>query len=52
MALSISQIAKEHQEFVLTKLKEAEQALHPSSTEDEELVRRAVFFSTEQISDI
>ncbi|MGE7110707.1 hypothetical protein [Lysinibacillus sp. NPDC047702] len=43
MALSISQIAKEHQEFVLTKLKEAEQALHPSSTEDEELVRRAVF---------
>ncbi len=43
MALSISQIAKEHREFILTKLKEAEQALHPSSTEDEELVRRAVF---------
>lgn len=43
MALSISQLAKEHQEFVLTKLKEAEHDLHPSSTEDEELVRRAVF---------
>lgn len=43
MALSISQLAKDHQEFVLTKLKEAEQVLHPSSTEDEELVRRAVF---------
>lgn len=43
MALSIAQLAKEHQEFVFTKLKEAEQALHPSSTEDEELVRRAVF---------
>lgn len=43
MALSISQLAKEHQAFVLTKLKEAEQGLHPSSTEDEELVRRAVF---------
>ncbi len=46
MALSISQLAKEHQQFVLAKLKEAEQDLHPSSTEDEELVRRAVFFST------
>lgn len=44
MALSISQLAKEHQQFVLAKLKEAEQDLHPSSTEDEELVRRAVFF--------
>ncbi|UZN00037.1 hypothetical protein OL548_09200 [Lysinibacillus sp. MHQ-1] len=43
MALSISQLAKEHQAFVLTKLKEAEHDLHPSSTEDEELVRRAVF---------
>lgn len=43
MALSIAQLAKEHQEFILTKLQEAEQALHPSSTEDEELVRRAVF---------
>lgn len=43
MALSISQLAKDHQEFVLTKLKEVEQGLHPSSTEDEELVRRAVF---------
>ncbi|MGE6513601.1 hypothetical protein [Lysinibacillus sphaericus] len=43
MALSISQLAKEHQQFVLAKVKEAEQDLHPSSTEDEELVRRAVF---------
>ncbi|MFJ7952327.1 hypothetical protein ACIQZG_12460 [Lysinibacillus sp. NPDC096418] len=43
MALSISQLAKEHQQFIFAKLKEAEQHLHPSSTEDEELVRRAVF---------
>ncbi|GLC87902.1 hypothetical protein [Lysinibacillus piscis] len=43
MALSIAQLANEHRQFVLTKLQEAEQALHPSSTEDEELVRRAVF---------
>lgn len=43
MALSISQLAKEHQPFILAKLKEAEQELHPSSSEDEELVRRAVF---------
>ncbi|MEG0259395.1 MAG: hypothetical protein RR651_05935, partial [Lysinibacillus sp.] len=43
MALSISQLAKENEQFVLAKLKEAEHHLHPSSTEDEELVRRAVF---------
>ncbi|MEG0381415.1 MAG: hypothetical protein RR603_06930, partial [Kurthia sp.] len=43
MALSITQLAKEHQQFIFAKLKEAEQHLHPSSTEDEELVRRAVF---------
>lgn len=43
MTLSISQLAKEHQPFIFAKLKEAEQHLHPSSTEDEELVRRAVF---------
>lgn len=43
LALSISQLAKENQQFVFTKLKEAAQHLHPSSMEDEELVRRAVF---------
>ena len=43
LALSITQLAKEHQQFIFAKLKEAEQHLHPSSTEDEELVRRAVF---------
>lgn len=43
MILSISQLANEHQPFIFAKLKEAEQHLHPSSTEDEELVRRAVF---------
>ena len=43
LILSISQLAKEHQPFIFAKLKEVEHHLHPSSTEDEELVRRAVF---------
>lgn len=43
MGLSISEIARDHQAFILRELEKYEQQLHPSSSEDEELVRRAVF---------
>lgn len=43
MALSIPDIARDHREFIATKLTEYAQRLHPSSAEDEELIRRAVF---------
>lgn len=36
-------IARENRDFIINKLDEYEQLLHPSSSEDEELIRRAVF---------
>lgn len=43
MALSISTLAREHKLFIQTQLEQIEHALHPSVSEDEELVRRALF---------
>lgn len=43
MGLSVAEIARDHRDFITEKLDIFEQQLHPSSTEDEELVRRAVF---------
>ena len=43
MALSISSLTREHAETINKKLEQYAQALHPSSAEDEEVVRRAVF---------
>lgn len=43
MGLSIPEIARNERDFILKKLTTYEQTLHPSSAEDEELVRRATF---------
>lgn len=43
MALSVPEIAREQRDFIEKKLVSYEQRLHPSSAEDEELVRRATF---------
>lgn len=43
MSLSVSTIAKEHEKFIRDRLEMAGRSLHPSVTEDEELVRRAMF---------
>ncbi|MER2108100.1 MAG: hypothetical protein ABS949_14285 [Solibacillus sp.] len=43
MGLSIPEIARDERDFILNKLTSYEQSLHPSSAEDEELVRRATF---------
>lgn len=43
MALSISALTREHAETIQKVLEQYETALHPSSMEDEEIVRRAVF---------
>ncbi|WP_107942051.1 hypothetical protein [Metasolibacillus fluoroglycofenilyticus] len=43
MALSISDVAHRHSAFIRQQLEEMERLLQPSSIEDEELVRRAVF---------
>lgn len=43
MGLSISEIARDHATFIHQELDKYEQQLQPSSSEDEELVRRAVF---------
>ncbi|MFC7685798.1 hypothetical protein [Ureibacillus sp. GCM10028918] len=43
MGLSISTLAWEQAAFIRTQLEHIEQSLHPSVTEDEELVRRALF---------
>ncbi|WP_042470950.1 hypothetical protein [Bacillus ndiopicus] len=43
MALSISDVARRHSVFIRQQLEEMERLLQPSSVEDEELVRRAVF---------
>lgn len=43
MSLSIVEIARMHKEFIYKKLNEMEHDLLPSSDEDQELVRRAIF---------
>lgn len=43
MGLSIPVIARDHTDFIKRELAKYERELHPSSSEDEELVRRAVF---------
>lgn len=43
MALSISALTREHAETIQKVLEKFETTLHPSSYEDEEVVRRAVF---------
>lgn len=43
MSLSILEIARLHKEFIYKQLNEMEQTLLPSSDEDQELVRRAIF---------
>lgn len=43
MGLSVSMIAKEHEDFIRNGLERAEKSLHPSVTDDEELVRRSLF---------
>ncbi|MDN4492137.1 hypothetical protein [Ureibacillus aquaedulcis] len=43
MGISISTLAWEQATFIRTQLQQIEQSLHPSVTEDEELVRRALF---------
>lgn len=43
MGLSISEIARDNAMFIQQELEKYEQQLHPSSSEDIELVRRAVF---------
>ncbi|MEG0437947.1 MAG: hypothetical protein RR587_01810 [Solibacillus sp.] len=43
MGLSIAEVARDHRDYITDTLQFHEQQLHPSSTEDEELVRRAVF---------
>lgn len=43
MGLSISTLATDEATFIRNQLKIIEQSLHPSVTEDEELVRRALF---------
>ncbi|WP_107839963.1 hypothetical protein [Metasolibacillus meyeri] len=43
MALSISDVARRYSAFIRQQLEEMERLLQPSSVEDEELVRRAVF---------
>ena len=43
MALSISTLTREHEDTIKKVLEQFETALHPSSSEDEEVVRRAVF---------
>ena len=43
MSLSIMEIARMHKEFIYKQLNEMEHTLLPSSDEDQELVRRAIF---------
>lgn len=43
MGLSVSTIAREQNLFIINQLEHIEKSLHPSVTEDEELVRRALF---------
>lgn len=43
MGLSIAEVARDYRDYITETLHFYEQQLHPSSTEDEELVRRAVF---------
>ena len=43
LGLSIPVIARDHTDFIKQELAKYEHELHPSSSEDEELVRRAVF---------
>ena len=43
MGISISALAWEQAKFIRNQLENIEQSLHPSVTEDEELVRRALF---------
>lgn len=43
MSLSITEIARMHKSNILKQLSNFEEQLHPSSEEDQELVRRAVF---------
>ena len=43
MGLSIPVIARDNADFINRQLENYTQELHPSSAEDEELVRRAVF---------
>lgn len=43
MGISISALAWEQAAFIRNQLENIEQALHPSVTEDEELIRRALF---------
>lgn len=43
MGLSVSTIVKDQERFIRDQLERAGRSLHPSVTEDEELVRRALF---------
>ncbi|RUL53194.1 hypothetical protein [Lysinibacillus antri] len=43
MGLSVSSLAHDHEHFIKQQLEQIERGLHPSVTEDEELVRRALF---------
>lgn len=43
MGLSISTLAREQQSFIQDQLEQVARALHPSVTEDDELIRRALF---------
>ena len=43
MSLSITEIARLHKDFIIKQISEYESQLLPSSEEDQELVRRAVF---------
>ncbi|KGR80139.1 hypothetical protein [Ureibacillus manganicus] len=43
MSLSVSEIAREYSPFIYDQIDKIERTFHPSVTEDEELVRRALF---------
>lgn len=43
MSLSVSAIARDHADFIYKNIEQIERMFHPSVTEDEELIRRALF---------
>ncbi|CAM5191940.1 hypothetical protein UACE39S_00784 [Ureibacillus acetophenoni] len=43
MSLSVSTIVRDYSSFIYEQIDMIERTLHPSVTEDEELVRRALF---------
>lgn len=49
MSLSFAEVAHAHQDFIHTTLQTFEQQLHPSATEDAELVTRAMFSVRNQV---